>query len=249
MKKCPSCGSRYADDTLSYCLDDGTPLVFASAAETPTVLITETETVIRPEKEVRWDESQVTHVAGLGRSHQRKGNSMRIIMALVAAVLFLALCVLGMAAFLIYRNSAVSVAGNANLNLNTNMRLPATPISNLSLSPTSTPPTTPTVNPTRSPTPPIVLSSYPSSTRLKLARGAYTTSFSGDINPGDKRTMVLACRSGQSLKASVSSTDGCVKIAGDVSSYAITTNAGDNYVSLISSCSTVTRFTVRITII
>ena len=28
MKKCPQCQSSYTDDTLSYCLSDGTTLIF-----------------------------------------------------------------------------------------------------------------------------------------------------------------------------------------------------------------------------
>src|SRR5438046_7678962 len=31
MKRCPQCNRSYTDDALSFCLDDGTPLISASA--------------------------------------------------------------------------------------------------------------------------------------------------------------------------------------------------------------------------
>jgi len=36
MKQCPKCGNSYTDDTLRFCLEDGTPLIFAD--EQPTVM-------------------------------------------------------------------------------------------------------------------------------------------------------------------------------------------------------------------
>jgi hypothetical protein len=35
MKKCPSCSRTYTDDTLSYCLDDGTPLLSTAIQQPP----------------------------------------------------------------------------------------------------------------------------------------------------------------------------------------------------------------------
>src|SRR5687767_13451247 len=48
MKHCPSCKTNYADDTLQYCLQDGTQLV-ALPDSPPTVAFNETEaqTVVR----------------------------------------------------------------------------------------------------------------------------------------------------------------------------------------------------------
>ena len=34
MKQCPTCGTNYADDTLRFCLEDGTPLTDESDQET-----------------------------------------------------------------------------------------------------------------------------------------------------------------------------------------------------------------------
>jgi TonB family protein len=39
MKSCPSCGHTYEDDAMSFCLDDGTPLINASESAAATVKI------------------------------------------------------------------------------------------------------------------------------------------------------------------------------------------------------------------
>ena len=43
MKHCPECNRNYADPTLNYCLNDGSPLIFGQAVEEPeTAIIHET---------------------------------------------------------------------------------------------------------------------------------------------------------------------------------------------------------------
>ena len=46
MKYCPSCQTNYADDTLTFCLQDGTELKRASDSQMPTVILGELETLI-----------------------------------------------------------------------------------------------------------------------------------------------------------------------------------------------------------
>jgi len=46
MKQCPSCQSQYTDDTLQFCLQDGTPLQFAQGAPEKTLSYGEQETVV-----------------------------------------------------------------------------------------------------------------------------------------------------------------------------------------------------------
>ena len=50
MKHCPNCRTRYTDDTLRFCLQDGTPLAADAEQLPPTVAFgeAETETVISP---------------------------------------------------------------------------------------------------------------------------------------------------------------------------------------------------------
>ena len=38
MKLCPKCNLNYSDDTLEYCLEDGTRLIFRDLPETPTLV-------------------------------------------------------------------------------------------------------------------------------------------------------------------------------------------------------------------
>src|SRR5262249_30801927 len=45
MKHCPQCNTNYADPTLSYCLDDGAPLIFGDAVEEPETAILQNGTI------------------------------------------------------------------------------------------------------------------------------------------------------------------------------------------------------------
>jgi hypothetical protein len=48
MKFCPNCQSQYTDDTLKFCLQDGTPLQEALFTQLPSEAEAETETVVAP---------------------------------------------------------------------------------------------------------------------------------------------------------------------------------------------------------
>jgi len=48
MMICPTCNARYEDDTLKFCLEDGTPLVPGPVTEAPTVAFRDIETVVSP---------------------------------------------------------------------------------------------------------------------------------------------------------------------------------------------------------
>jgi hypothetical protein len=258
MKKCPQCGTEYSDVTLSFCLQDGTPLVTSPQADTPTVVLGETDTVVRggqvrvpigePDSG-KWSQSQVTNVAS--SQPTKKGPNTAWAVGLTVVGMLLLFGIIGVAAIVFLRNSQQASVNNMK-GPNTNMGGSTTNYSTpyTMPSPVQTPPTTPSYTPRSSPAttpPPPVLSSYPSTTRLKFARGSYTTSFSGDINPGDTRSLVLACRSGQSLSANVLGSS-CVTIRGG-SSLRTTTSSGDNYITITSTCSSVAHFSVSITII
>ncbi len=255
MKKCPACQVEYADATLSFCLQDGTPLVETPQADTPTVVLGETETFVARSSlpaSHAWQPSEVTRVQSLQGS--RKGSKTGIAVALTAVGMLLLFGVIGIAA-LIYMNSGRPPVANTNTNvltpptnLSTNFNS-STPNSNTPKQPSPSPEAAPRLSPKPTVEEPPVLSSYPSTTRLRFARGAYTTSFSGDLNPGDDRSLVLACRAGQSLSATVSGGGSCVSIRGGGSSMRTTTHGGDNYITVTNRCSQVTRFSISITII
>lgn len=50
MKYCPKCQATYADDTLRFCLQDGTPLADADASASETVSFTDEATLVSPKK-------------------------------------------------------------------------------------------------------------------------------------------------------------------------------------------------------
>ncbi len=265
MKICPSCKTQYSDDTLQFCLQDGTPLTWMGGHETPTVVIAETETVVPRGGQGRvnipigdpnpsaWQPSQVTRVATA--VPEKKGSNTVLAVGLTAIGMLVLFGIIGVAAIVFFRNAQQAGVPNVNISPNANIVSPnisynSTPTPHATASPvrTSTP-FTPTSTPPPPPTPSPVLSRYPSTSRLKFGRGSYSTSFSGDINPGDSRSLVLACRAGQSLSANVSSSSGCVQLRGGGSSLRTTTNRGDNYISVTNNCSSVVHFSVSITII
>ena len=260
MKKCPQCGTQYSDVTLSFCLQDGTPLIVAPQADTPTVVLGETETAIPRRDAIRvpiddpssrgWDKSQVTHVA---QPPEKKGSKTALAVLLTIVGMLLLFGIIGIAAMLFWPRPGPESAGNSNNSNNTNVVIPnynsATPSSTVSPIKTAQiiPASTPRPSPAATLTSPAT-SSYPPTTRLKFGRGGYSTSFSGDINPGDSRSLVLACRSGQILTANLSGSS-CISIRGSGTSFRTTTSSGDNYVTVVSTCSTTARFTITISVI
>lgn len=255
MKICPACQAQYADDTLSFCLNDGTQLAPGPQADTPTVVLGETETFVARGAQGTphvFQPFEVTRVQSFEQPAKRSNTGL--VIALTAGGMLLLFGIIGVAGLLLWRASDGPLVANTNTNivkptpsLNTNLNS-STPNANTPTRPSPSP-----EEPKPSPKPtveePRDLARYPSSTRLKFARGAYTTSFSGDINPGDNRSMVLACRAGQSLSASVSGGGGCISIRGGGSTYRTTTSGGDNYVTVTSRCSQTARFSISITII
>ncbi len=101
MKQCPSCQTKYTDDTLKFCLQDGTPLISPANPETemPTVAFTDSETLVSPRQVERldipveksntrdWQPSQETQVSAF-EPKPKKSNAFFIV-ALTAFVMLL----------------------------------------------------------------------------------------------------------------------------------------------------------------
>jgi hypothetical protein len=105
MKRCPQCRKRYSDDTLNFCLDDGSTL-FAESDSDPTLI---SPTVPFPPARITTGPSQVS------------GSSYRWVLFLAVAVL-LALMLGGGAVALFYRINS----GSTN-DEKTSKTSPATP--------------------------------------------------------------------------------------------------------------------------
>lgn len=234
MKSCPTCGTRYTDDTLSFCLSDGSRLDGDDAASAVTVEISETDTFVRPGSNAPLPAKPVSRTG--------------IAVAVTAAVMLLLFGIVGVIGFLIWR-SYESNTGNATPNRAENRVI----VNATSPSPVATAkPTQPAASPkptiASSPTPTTPnRANYPATARIRLAKGRFSAPFSGEINPGDERSFVLTCRAGQSLSASISG-GSCVTFSGGGTSMSRTTVAGDNYLTVTNNCSSVARFSGSVSI-
>ncbi len=151
MKVCPNCQNRYTDDTLQFCLQDGTALVSdESQSVMPTVAFNdESETVVK---------SRQTSGAADYQTEPKNSNT-----ALIAAVTLLAMLfvfgAISIGAWLYFSKGRNEIVQNTNVNssipentrTNTNVNSYAFPSPNVSKTPveerTATPTPTPDFNP------------------------------------------------------------------------------------------------------
>ncbi|MEQ1923053.1 MAG: hypothetical protein ABL952_11165 [Pyrinomonadaceae bacterium] len=161
MKVCPTCNVHYDDDTLSFCLDDGTPLTFASQSDTPTAFITDTELVTRVRSggtapDPRFMDSQVTHVGSLaGPPPPKSRTALAVVLTAVGMIaVFGVIAVIGM---IVYLNQDRPVVSNLEPNKNSSANLPNTNPATIPTPVTSPPANSPGTNvptPTVNQTPP-----------------------------------------------------------------------------------------------
>lgn len=150
MKMCPQCRTIYTDDSLQYCLQDGTPLVNSAATND----WTESETVVSPKRTTNKDlppQSRETFTDAV----PRKSNTGLI----VAFTILLTLLAVVAAIFgvLYYRAvnkreiaqnvNSTKPANNAVSNINQNSNINSSVSSNIEQTPTVTPTPIPTLNP------------------------------------------------------------------------------------------------------
>jgi hypothetical protein len=100
MKQCPSCQSQYTDDTLQFCLQDGTPLQFAPGLPEKTLSYGEQETVVgnRQSNQINtpnvtnptgWNPQQYSSNAGFQPPEKKSGAPVAVFLtAFVMLLLF-----------------------------------------------------------------------------------------------------------------------------------------------------------------
>lgn len=115
MKTCPACNTQYSDDTLLFCLQDGTPL--SGSGDTPTVVLSETETVARGSG-TQWQPSQVTHVATA--RPRAKGSNTTIAVILTVVGMLVLFSFVGIGAWIFFKNSNGPIVTNTNIANNAN---------------------------------------------------------------------------------------------------------------------------------
>ena len=131
MRYCPNCQTRYTDDTLKFCLQDGTPLADEPDVTPPTVAFGETETVAAPRRveplridvpppdERGWQPSQETQIAPPVQTAAPPKKSRTFLVVLATAfITLLLLAVGGIGAWLYLRNNRNQVAVNSRGNAN-----------------------------------------------------------------------------------------------------------------------------------
>ncbi len=169
MKHCPNCRTNYDDDTLQFCLQDGTPLAKISdqnaAADN---FDAESETIVSPKQvePIRFDlpSSYQTNQTIRGASEKvvverepKKTNTAAIVLLSTLGTILL-LGIGGVGVWLYLKNNKANVAVNSNptltnRQLNTNLSA-GNQNSNVNLavpSPTATPTVAPTAAPTINP--------------------------------------------------------------------------------------------------
>jgi hypothetical protein len=165
MKRCPNCQTTYADDSLKFCLQDGTPLAGIANQNSADYFNTESETVVSPKRvePIRFEppSSYQTNDANrqpmnepivVEKHEKKKSNTAAIVTLSVLGTIFL-LALGGLGAWLYFSNKKTQVAVNVNTapqnrpsnanaaNQNTNSNVAASP------TPTATPTAQPTLKP------------------------------------------------------------------------------------------------------
>lgn len=128
MKTCPACASRYSDDTLQFCLQDGSRLYSADEARAPTAVLNEVETAearkpLAPTTPASW-QAPVTQQSPPGPGPRRK-IAIAIVLTALGMLLLLGGAVLGV--WLYSRQSQTNVAVNTSPGPSPNARATATP--------------------------------------------------------------------------------------------------------------------------
>ena len=123
MKQCPTCQSQYTDDTLQFCLQDGSPLRFVTSSQSKTSAYGDEETVVanaRPSSQINappktnptgWNPNQY-------QSHEKfetpeRKSSATVAVLLTAFVMLLLFSFVGIGAWFYLRG----VSGDDNKNV------------------------------------------------------------------------------------------------------------------------------------
>ncbi|MGI8641746.1 MAG: L,D-transpeptidase Cds6 family protein [Pyrinomonadaceae bacterium] len=173
MKYCPGCQTNYTDDTLKFCLQDGTLLISGadsqSQSQMPTIAFTDSETLVSPRRVEQlhipiedsqardWEPSQQTKITTL--QPETKKSNTALVVALTALVTLL---VFGgtLGAWFYFKNNKNEVTQNTNNKVMVNQK-PVNSVlkdninTEVSPSPTATiKDSSPTATPTAAPPPP-----------------------------------------------------------------------------------------------
>ena len=155
MKICPSCHTQYTDNTLMFCLQDGTPLDAAFSSEPSTTWSgdDELETAVRAKYPTQPGTAQSAESEGPHVPPQRASRSKTpFIVVATAVATLLILGILGLGAWLYFRKDSETTRNTSNGRANQNSSA-ANANSTRTPTPTPSPSPTPANNNSASPTP------------------------------------------------------------------------------------------------
>ena len=109
MKRCPKCGRSYDDETLRFCLDDGSSLLSALDSEAPA-----TEIIQSPVPPTIKSSGPTLPSYLSGNTETLKPRQNSLLTAGVIAIALLLLALVGIAAFFVIRQSATNESAQVN---------------------------------------------------------------------------------------------------------------------------------------
>lgn len=114
MKQCPKCGNTYTDETLSFCLTDGAVLEDLDGPDTEPIPASETKENARVKIDLSEREeptAEAVRGTSVGSEGGRKGLNIKVVVAIIVALLFLTALTSAVAVYLFF----ISSNGNAAL--------------------------------------------------------------------------------------------------------------------------------------
>lgn len=125
MKYCPSCRATYTDDSLRFCLEDGTSLLsYAdnSSPEMPTQAFGELETVVRQNRITSdWGQNQITRPSKFQPEAKKSNTLLTVILTALAIFIFFA----GAAGlWLLLKGGSSEIASNTDKTDNSSLLIP-----------------------------------------------------------------------------------------------------------------------------
>jgi F5/8 type C domain-containing protein len=166
MKRCPKCKRTYDDDTLRFCLEDGTPLFDARDSEAPATAILPG----RGSPTLKSTGPTVPSYAPIGEPHAHeleKRGSNPLLTAGVIAIAVLLLALVGIAGFFVMRQGADEAKVNPSATPSTKGATPDNPKDDSEANRTSTP---------AQPNTPLKITGSASSIRLAVQANTYYAS-------------------------------------------------------------------------
>lgn len=193
MKYCPKCITQYADDTLLFCLEDGTRLAVSRPGEMPTAILSDTELLTsvrtaKPASDPRFVDSQVTRVSSLeGVAHSAPARSNTATAVVLTAVgMIILFGIVGLVGYVFYLRS--NGPGTSNAEPGKNSSSPNVNIANIS--PTVTPgPSSPANAVTTSAPTPVSVATPPPQIDVSAIRSEVLKEIYGSKSARDSRDL------------------------------------------------------------